>query len=302
MYGLAHHFAPGSVPVALERFGAIDVAACVVRDAEGRILMAQRRADQMSPGAWEIPGGKVEAGETAAEAARRELLEETGLAARDMRFLTHYSHRFERRSINLTIFEATDWSGIPQGREGQRLDWVCADKPQVAPVLGSNAKALMLLSLPQIVLFADPPFTDVAAWAEETGRRARAVSAGAVFFACRRLPSAQQIALAGRLQVTLRQHSIALWIDGTSGTAARVGADLSTLSARRKHKRGSGLIYAAIDPVSDEGIQAEVILLRDRPMAESFSSAPVYVFAESCLHARPGENGIHGVILRDHDV
>jgi len=39
---------------------------------------------------WEIPGGRVEAGETAAEAARRECLEETGVLCADLRPLVQY--------------------------------------------------------------------------------------------------------------------------------------------------------------------------------------------------------------------
>jgi 8-oxo-dGTP diphosphatase len=54
-------------------------AGAVVRRNDGRILVIQR-GHAPSQGLWSIPGGRVEAGETLAEAARREVLEETGLA------------------------------------------------------------------------------------------------------------------------------------------------------------------------------------------------------------------------------
>ncbi len=51
-------------------------SAAIFRD--GRILIAER-GNGPRKGYWSLPGGKIEPGETAAEAAAREILEETGL-------------------------------------------------------------------------------------------------------------------------------------------------------------------------------------------------------------------------------
>ena len=53
-------------------------AGAVVKDGMGRLLLV-RRGRPPSKGAWSLPGGRVEPGETHAEAARREVREETGL-------------------------------------------------------------------------------------------------------------------------------------------------------------------------------------------------------------------------------
>ncbi len=50
----------------------------VVHDATGRLLLI-RRATDPGRGQWSLPGGRVEPGETDAEAVIRELREETGL-------------------------------------------------------------------------------------------------------------------------------------------------------------------------------------------------------------------------------
>jgi len=54
-------------------------AVCV--DAGGRLLVV-RRANPPSAGAWSLPGGRVEGGESPEQAVAREVLEETGLVVR----------------------------------------------------------------------------------------------------------------------------------------------------------------------------------------------------------------------------
>ena len=57
-------------------------------DERGRILLT-RRADN---GQWCLPGGRMESGESVAEACAREVLEETGLNVRVKRLVGVYSH------------------------------------------------------------------------------------------------------------------------------------------------------------------------------------------------------------------
>jgi 8-oxo-dGTP diphosphatase len=56
----------------------VPCAGAVVRDSAGRLLLVLRGREP-GRGRWSLPGGRVEAGETVAEAAVREVREETGL-------------------------------------------------------------------------------------------------------------------------------------------------------------------------------------------------------------------------------
>lgn len=62
----------------------LGVITAVFRD--DRVLLVKRRT-QPNAGLWAMPGGLVELGETLAEAAAREVREETNLAVEDVRFL-----------------------------------------------------------------------------------------------------------------------------------------------------------------------------------------------------------------------
>lgn len=59
----------------------LDVVAAII-ERDGHILLAQRPPHADQPGMWEFAGGKVEPGETQAQALARELQEELAIDAR----------------------------------------------------------------------------------------------------------------------------------------------------------------------------------------------------------------------------
>ena len=60
---------------------AVPCVGAIVHDPAGRLLLI-RRGHAPGRGLWSVPGGRVEPGETLAEAVEREVREETGLAVR----------------------------------------------------------------------------------------------------------------------------------------------------------------------------------------------------------------------------
>ncbi|MBB6637703.1 (deoxy)nucleoside triphosphate pyrophosphohydrolase [Cohnella thailandensis] len=57
----------------------LKVAAAIIEDEEGRLLIARRKPGKSQAGLWEFPGGKLEPGESPAECLRRELREEMAI-------------------------------------------------------------------------------------------------------------------------------------------------------------------------------------------------------------------------------
>jgi len=133
----------------------IDVAVCIVQADDGRVLMTERTARQLSAGYWEFPGGKVDPGETPQQAAVRELAEEVGITAVAVRPWIRYSHEFRLRRLRLHFFRIERWSGVVTGREGQRFAWVDPADPHVAPVLPSVDRVLLALGLPDLYGVSD---------------------------------------------------------------------------------------------------------------------------------------------------
>lgn len=108
----------------MSRMPRLHVVVGVVRDAAGRVLIAQRASHRHQGGLWEFPGGKVEEGETLQSALHRELVEELGIDATPGRLLLRVPHRYPDRAVLLEVFEIDMYSGRVHGREGQPVRWV----------------------------------------------------------------------------------------------------------------------------------------------------------------------------------
>ncbi len=98
-----------------------DVAAGLIYDEQGRLMIAQRPAEGLLGGLWEFPGGKQEAGETLPECLQRELREELAIEVEVGALFVNVKHAFTHFKITLHAFECRYQGATPPHTQPQLL-------------------------------------------------------------------------------------------------------------------------------------------------------------------------------------
>lgn len=106
------------------------VAGLVIDDATGKILITQRRADQALPLQWELPGGKVEPGESPVAALARELHEEIDARVTVGRIWDVLFHPYEAFDLVMLVYACRVVPGTPAPRVATVADlaWLAPDE------------------------------------------------------------------------------------------------------------------------------------------------------------------------------
>ena len=121
------------------------VAAGILCDAEGRILIAERLGGGPFQGLWEFPGGKIADDESAAEALSRELAEELGIEITACASFMNLRHEYDDRIVTIEFFIVSDWVCEPVGREGQALRWVPRERLDASELLPADVPVVEAL-------------------------------------------------------------------------------------------------------------------------------------------------------------
>jgi 8-oxo-dGTP diphosphatase len=128
-----------------------------LRDREGRVLIGERPASKPLAGFWEFPGGKLEAGEPAFDALRRELHEELGIQVRHAYRMLRFAYRYPEREVELDVWRVTAWDGRPASQEGQHLEWVLPEGLKDWQLLPADEPIVKSLKLPPLMLVTPDP-------------------------------------------------------------------------------------------------------------------------------------------------
>lgn len=94
----------------------------------GKFMICQRPAGKARGLLWEFVGGKVEPGETKADALVRECREELGVTVGVGEAFMEVTHEYPDLTVHLTLFNAEIASGTPQKLEHNDIRWISPEE------------------------------------------------------------------------------------------------------------------------------------------------------------------------------
>ena len=228
----------------------VPVVAAVLRDRQGRVLLAQRLPGKHLAGTWEFPGGKCEPGESAHQALARELAEELDIRIEASAPLLTLTHHYPEKSVRLMLREVPAWRGEPRGHEGQPLRWVSCAEMSELPMPAADRPICRALDLdPRYAISPDPALVGIDglmnAWQDSLAAGFRLLQLRAPS-----MPGDQLLVLARQLGSMAREQGARWLLNGPVETAVGSGADGVHLSSRAlaefgERRRPEALLLAA---------------------------------------------------------
>ena len=91
---------------------------------DSKVVVIKYKSGNIKEGYYDIPGGKIEKGETPEEAAIREMKEETGIKVKKLKSKGKMIIEYPKRIFNLTIFFSDECEGELQEFEENTSEWI----------------------------------------------------------------------------------------------------------------------------------------------------------------------------------
>ena len=105
----------------------VEVVAALIWEG-GRFMICQRPAHKARGLLWEFVGGKVESGETKAQAVIRACREELAVTLSVGNVFMDVIHEYSDITVHLTLFNATIADGVPQKLEHNDIRWITSSE------------------------------------------------------------------------------------------------------------------------------------------------------------------------------
>jgi 8-oxo-dGTP diphosphatase len=304
----------------------LHVVAGILRDGDGRVLIAQRPPGAHLAGAWEFPGGKIEDGESAEGALRRELHEELGVDIGTVEPLISIPWRYPQKSIVLHAFRVRDFRGEPHGREQQALRWIVPEEAAEISMPPPDHPIVTALRLPEYYAIPAEPGDDAARFLDDIDRLL-ATGVRLLQLRPKRLPPDRIRPIAADAATRVRSAGGTLLLNGHFALARELGLDgvhlpavdlmrldARPLDARRwvaaschdarelAHAAAIGVDFAVLGPVRPTASHAHAATLGWERFAGLCAAAPFPVYALGGLRRddlknarRAGAQGIAGI-------
>ena len=303
----------------------IHVVAGILRDEQGRVLLAQRPSGKHLAGLWEFPGGKCEPGESPEAALRRELAEEIGIETGAIEPLLAVPWHYPEKSVVLDTYAVCTWRGEVHGREGQSLRWVSVAELSALPLPPADRPVVTALRLPRHYPITPEPGADEGPFLRAFGALLDAGET-CIQLRCKTVEPARLRALARSVCKLAGSTGAHILINGDVSLAAELGAGahlpastLMSLSSRElplgrwlaaschdarelAHAAAIGVDFAVLGPVLSTPSHPQSTALGWNRFAELVASAPLPVYAlggvgaaDLAMAKRAGAQGVAGI-------
>ncbi len=305
---------------------AIHVVAGILSDAQGRVLLAQRAEGSHLAGLWEFPGGKVEAGESAEAALRRELREELAIEIGATEPLISIPWHYPEKSIVLHALRVHEFRGTPLGQQQQQLRWDFPADMTAIPMPPPDRPIVNALRLPSHYAITPEPGSSDVEFIEGL-RRVIARGVRLIQLRAKTLPLPRLRSLAQEARYEARRAQVTLLLNGNLELARELDLDGVHLSATEllsldtrplgpdrwvaaschderelAHAAAIGVDFAVVGPVLPTVSHAGAEPIGWRRLADLCDAAPFPVYAlggmaETHLDAAKvaGVQGIAGI-------
>lgn len=192
-----------------DKYKDIDVSVGIVANSRGQLLIAKRPEHWMGGGFWEFPGGKIEPGEDAEGALKRELVEEVGIIVEQCTPLLKLTYVYPERQVRLNAYIVNSYRGEAAGLEGQEISWCSPFELNSINMLPANKAIVTATQLPDTYLIT-PECHDPAIFLPQLNEVLQAGKIKLMLLRSKNLTRSDYLRLAKEVASLCEQHKIFL--------------------------------------------------------------------------------------------